>query len=203
MIAKFPKEYEEILYKFIIEYKDLINNNEYLRLYSYMIQIYGRRARDAHMLALLTCAFTEMLLDVGVDPLKYMTKVPENYLAYSSISDYTIPNNITHIGESAFYECENLQSIKLPDDLIEIGASSFNGCSELEQIKLPKSVKYIRDGAFENCGVYNIRYLGTKDDFKKIIIEPQIGNEDEYINIHCTNGDLYITSEGVVDNVSI
>ena len=67
------------------------------------------------------------------------------------ITDLTIPNSVTSIGEWAFYACSGLTSITIPNSVISIGSIAFNGCSGLISITIPKSVTSIGDYAFSGC----------------------------------------------------
>ena len=60
-----------------------------------------------------------------------------------------IPDSVTSIGDWAFYNCGNLNSIILPNDLTEIGANAFNE-SSLTSIIIPSNVTTIGNGAFSN-----------------------------------------------------
>jgi len=59
--------------------------------------------------------------------------------------------NITHIGDFAFYNCENLTLITLPDSLRTIGKNAFSSCSKLASITLPDSLTSIGMQAFSHC----------------------------------------------------
>jgi hypothetical protein len=49
---------------------------------------------------------------------------------------------LTSIGISAFYGCENIESIKIPLNVTTIEISAFSYCYKLEKIKkLPRSLK--------------------------------------------------------------
>lgn len=52
----------------------------------------------------------------------------------SFVGSYSIPNNITTIGDDAFYQCEGLTSIYIPNNVSSIGKTSFMGCSGLISI---------------------------------------------------------------------
>ncbi len=91
---------------------------------------------------------------------------------------------ITHIGESTFYECENitdvilnkeietigqfafsrckkLKNINIPDGVTKIGFGAFSECTSLESITIPDSVTMIKTAAFENCTKLNSVNLGN------------------------------------------
>ena len=63
----------------------------------------------------------------------------------------TIPNSVTSIGYSAFYDCSGLTSITIPNSVTSIGNEAFNGCSGLTSITIPNSVTSIGHSAFNAC----------------------------------------------------
>ena len=67
---------------------------------------------------------------------------------YVSINGRSI--KVTSIGGSAFYSCENLETVKLPESIISIGAGAFCDCANLRLINIPSSVIIIDRAAFEN-----------------------------------------------------
>jgi hypothetical protein len=63
-----------------------------------------------------------------------------------------IPANVEIIGEFAFANCQNLESvIFITDNLIEIKDHAFYGCKKIETIDLPEGLEYIRPCAFFDC----------------------------------------------------
>ena len=62
-----------------------------------------------------------------------------------------IPNDVTSIGEYAFYECSDLTSVTIPNSVTSIGSYAFSGCSGLTSITIPNSVTSIGSSAFLNC----------------------------------------------------
>ncbi|MGI6496892.1 MAG: leucine-rich repeat protein [Kiritimatiellia bacterium] len=50
------------------------------------------------------------------------------------IGAYTIPDNVTTIGDSAFCNCTALSSVTLPDSVTTIGDGAFYGCTSLTNI---------------------------------------------------------------------
>ena len=60
-------------------------------------------------------------------------------------------NNVTSIGQYAFYRCGTLQSILLPDGISSIGQEAFSQCFDLTSITIPDSVTKIEKQAFSYC----------------------------------------------------
>lgn len=68
----------------------------------------------------------------------------------SNLSNLTIPNGVTTIGNAAF-ECTLISAIDIPESVTEIGGSSFRQCVKLEEIDIPKNVEYIESYTFYYC----------------------------------------------------
>lgn len=66
-------------------------------------------------------------------------------------SSSVIPEDIETIGQCAFFDCVNLESIDLPDQLKVIEKNAFLNCTSLESIDLPDQTVSIEDGAFGLC----------------------------------------------------
>ena len=89
----------------------------------------------------------------SVDGVLY-TKDGKTLLSYPSGKEdesFTVPDGVTKIDDSAFYDCNALESITLPDGLKEIGKNAFLSCKALESIKIPASVTKIGDSVFSGC----------------------------------------------------
>ena len=69
----------------------------------------------------------------------------------TEITDLTIPNSVTSIGDYSFYNCTSLTSITIPNSVTSIGGSAFYGCSGLTSVTIPNSVTSIGGSAFLNC----------------------------------------------------
>ena len=83
---------------------------------------------------------------------KGITKIGD--YAFNDISELdtiVIPKSVTEIGANAFYSCDNLSSITIPKSVTRIGTDAFIFCNKLTSITIPKSVTEIGDNAFEYC----------------------------------------------------
>jgi hypothetical protein len=70
--------------------------------------------------------------------------------AYPSASGaVTLPNSITSIGDSAFWDCAALTSVSLPE-VTSIGSSAFEGCAALTSVNFPEATA-IGKSAFSGC----------------------------------------------------
>lgn len=72
-----------------------------------------------------------------------------------TVTSVTIPDSVTNIGGSAFFNCVNLTNVTLGNGVITIGNSAFNSCTALNNITLPNSLKILGLGAFNFCTSLN------------------------------------------------
>ena len=73
------------------------------------------------------------------------------YLNGVKVTDLTIPDSVTSVGNYAFYGCSGLTSVTIPDSVTNIGDSAFSGCSGLTSVTIPDSVTNIGGSAFYGC----------------------------------------------------
>jgi hypothetical protein len=80
-----------------------------------------------------------------------------------------IENNVTSIGASSFWGCENLTSVTIGSSVTSIGNDTFAGCTNLSSITIPGSVTSIGSGAFYSCSSLNyisipntVTYIGGR-----------------------------------------
>lgn len=145
------------LKNFIEENIELIENGEFEVIYSDL---------DADFRYTLIGDFTEALIKAGIDPAKYMKEIPPHYLGGTSLRSYTIPNNVTAIGEYAFSGYNGLTRVVIPSTVTSIGAYAFRYCSELE----------------------SITYLGTVDQWKEVKKLPGWKKDSSIKKIICADG---------------
>ena len=94
------------------------------------------------------------------------------------ITSFSIPTNITKLGDYCFSSCANLTSITIPDSVEYLGRYCFGSCANLTSITIPDSVKYIDRDCFEHC--HNLTSIYVSED-KTYLIVPQL----RYLNSYC------------------
>jgi hypothetical protein len=73
---------------------------------------------------------------------------------------------VTRIGNSAFYNNDNLASVTLHDGINSIGENAFQDCDALTAIEIPGSVKSIESEAFRSCK--NLRTVTLQEGLETI-----------------------------------
>lgn len=68
-----------------------------------------------------------------------------------SLTSITIPNSVTSIGEDAFYDCRSLTNVTIPNSVTSIGGAAFRSCSGLTSVTISNSVTSIGAGVFYGC----------------------------------------------------
>lgn len=69
-----------------------------------------------------------------------------------SLTNFSFPEKVTKIGESAFSDCALLSgTLIIPDGVVEIGSSAFNECANLTSLSLPTGLETIGGSAFDHC----------------------------------------------------
>ena len=71
--------------------------------------------------------------------------------APAGLTEYTIPDSVTTIGEYAFYGCSSLTSVTIGDSVTSIGEYAFHYCSSLTSVTIGDSVITIGLTAFGYC----------------------------------------------------
>ncbi len=89
----------------------------------------------------------------SIDIPNNVTAIGEFAFFCSGLTSIEIPNSVTSIGYAAFSSCKGLTSIEIPNSLTSIGDYAFNDCSGLKSVVIPNSVTSIGNYAFNNCDV--------------------------------------------------
>ena len=90
-----------------------------------------------------------------------------------TVTEITIPNYVTSIGERAFSYCTSLESVTIPDSVTSIGWEAFSGCYKLVEVINHSSLDI-------EAGSYDYGYVGyyAKEVHKG---ESKIVNYNDYL----------------------
>ncbi len=95
--------------------------------------------------------------------------IVKNGALLKTITEVTLPEGITEIGEQAFDNCCALRSLNIPNGVTAIGNRAFAGTA-LEKLVLPHTLTYIGDRVF------------SKD--KLTVVAPRSSYAEEYCKKH-------------------
>ncbi len=79
----------------------------------------------------------------------------------SEVSQITIPDFVTSIGDDVFNERKELQTVTIGNGVQSIGNYAFYGCAGLTEITIPDSVKSIGHHAFSTCAGLQTVTIGS------------------------------------------
>lgn len=74
-----------------------------------------------------------------------------NSFAPAGLASYTIPDNVTSIGQNAFAGYSSLTSVTIPSSVTSIKNGAFSGCTSIVSVTIPESVAKINYNAFSKC----------------------------------------------------
>lgn len=69
----------------------------------------------------------------------------------TDLNSVTIGNAVQSIGTCAFYDATGLTQVTMGDNVTTIGSYAFNNCAKLTSVTLPSTLKMIDRGAFQCC----------------------------------------------------
>ncbi len=106
----------------------------------------------------------------------------EMSLDIGDVGIYTVPENVTVIGEAAFSGNSTVREIVIHDGVTTIGSAAFYGCTGLTAVNIPESVTSIGDAAFYYCS--SLKSIDLRAKIKDIFTETFLGcNKLESITI--------------------
>ncbi|MBQ8015477.1 MAG: leucine-rich repeat protein [Clostridia bacterium] len=73
-----------------------------------------------------------------------------SYPCNNATAGYIIPDNVTSVGDYAFFEAIHLVEISIPNTVVEIGKQTF-ATTGLTNVEIPESVRNIGEYAFAMC----------------------------------------------------
>ena len=103
-----------------------------------------------------------------------------------NLTSISIPEGVTVIQPSAFYNCTSLSSITIPLGVAEIGDKAFYNCTNLTSIIIPNSVQRIGERAFANCtSLTSIAIPYPSDISTTLIVDKAFNNCTSLTSIYC------------------
>ena len=157
-------------------------------------------------------------------------KILVQYPVAATDTSFTVPDGVENIEKYAFAEANNLKGIIISTDsnLIRVGDFAFVSCESIRSIYFPKSVKSIGEGAISYCHelrectfkssdvvlgaklweqctfLDEMYYAGTVEQMTKYLDAQDFDHSRLYIlNIHCSDGTIYLDSDGTYDVIMI
>ena len=98
-----------------------------------------------------------------------VTEIGDYAFYFCGITSIVIPDSVKTIGISAFQWCKALTSAVIGDGVEEIDNSAFWSCSSLASATIGSGVKRIGNSVFSGCDkLTDIYYNGTQEDWEKI-----------------------------------
>ena len=101
---------------------------------------------DGTLISFAPADLTEYTIPEGVTAIGDYT-----FYTLSALTNIGIPDSVTSIGDHAFYNCTNLTDITLPKSLTHIGRYAFYYCNKIINITIPDGVTFIEEYAFYHC----------------------------------------------------
>jgi len=80
-----------------------------------------------------------------------ITEIPANAFNSTPITSVILPDGVITICNSAFKDCDLLESVTMGGNVNTIEQYAFSGCLALNDITLPASLRSLEAKAFQNC----------------------------------------------------
>ena len=115
-------------------------------------------------------------------------------------TEFTIPEGVTSIGFTAFFNCDSLTSVEIPDSVTIIGSQAFYNCDSLTSITVDENnenFKSIDGNLYSKDGKTLIQYVKGKTATKFTIPEG-VTSIGDYAFHNCTS----LTSVEIGDSVT-
>lgn len=127
-------------------------------------------------------------IDFKFNPL---SSVKNLYVNGELITHLVIPDGVTHISATAFFQCTALRSITIPSSVMVIEKEAFYNCNNVVTVNLANSVTHIGSSAFRSCTILETIYFdGTKEEWNAIEKGQQWDTSIGEYTISCDDGNI-------------
>ena len=114
--------------------------------------------------------------------------------APGNLTEFTIPDDVTVIGESAFYLCKGLKSVTIGESVTTIVKGAFEACAGLTSLTIGSNVTAIGEEAFWACsGLKSV----TVRNPEPVNIVGKYKSDDAFYEVDCSKCTLYVPSESL------
>lgn len=134
-----------------------------------------------------------------------VTKLGESaFYNKDNITSVLLPDSVTEIENQAFFSCNAITEVALPATLRKIGKEAFSYCGSMSEMYLPESITEIGTNAFFACtGTLFVdcnigEYACNKSDFHEV----HIGENVTSIGVSAFNGNSSLREIHIPDNVA-
>ena len=164
---------------------DAVRDNNYAYIYNAISRV------DPSQVSNLVSEATEIFLEADINPLLYLSTIPEFFLTRSEKADQVhIPRSIVRVGRRAFFE-SNIRNLILPEGVVSIENAAFARCGALESIMLPSTLLNVGLSVFRECPrLASIEYAGTKDKLKWLLYSDTVFSTKCETIASCQDGKL-------------
>ena len=94
-------------------------------------------------------SFNELQYFTGLTSLEPDNEGNGAFSGNTQLTEITLPESLTRIGDDCFDGCTALQSLIIPQSVTSIGIYAFCDCDTITEIVLPEGITELSDGIFE------------------------------------------------------
>lgn len=91
------------------------------------------------------------------------------FIKCQKLTKVDLPMSMKTIGSGAFSQCTALTEITIPEGVESLSWSTFFNCSNLKTVRIPESVTTIESGAFQECHLDFVFYGGTWEQWEQMM----------------------------------
>lgn len=167
------------------------------------LDLTGTEVKEIGTFAFYSCALSQIVLNSGLE------KIDRGAFYHNLMSELEIPATVVSIGDYAFTNSSNLETLTFNEGLVDIGRYAFGYSPKLKEIKLPDSVVTVGDGVFFNCYTVETLILGSGlksignwafgqlFGIKSLVLPAGLHSVGDYAFMCCIGLDCIVLPEGL------